>query len=260
MSWWFVILGLVALFYLAIPLVVWKSFRIEGTATIVPIDPADLPLPSDVRQHLDAVGDELQQLGYESRATLLLPSATPNVISLLRVFVNQSENVSAMANSMIVTVKAERGDQVRHQPYVEFTTRYVDGSVFNTLNSEAAPSFPPPAQVLTTRVPWIKEVTKLCQTHEAITTARSGGLRKILRLDESFGGDEIAFLQACMKEELQRATEAGYMRLVPGGTHYVATLPGAYWMTWKELPPFKQLLARRSRARAKRLLAEVGIE
>jgi hypothetical protein len=259
MSWLWVILALVALFYLAIPLLIWKTFRIEKTATIRRIDPADLPLPSEVQQHLDAVGDELSRLGFESRGTLLLPSATPNVISLLRIFVNRSDKVSAMANSIITTVKTKVAEHVRHQPYVEFTTRYVDGKIFNTLNSEAASSFPPPSQTLTTRVPWIKDVTKLYQAHDAISAARSGGVRKILRLDESFAGDEVAFLQSCMKEELQRATEAGYLRRSPGNTHYVATLSGAYLMTWKELPPMKQFLARRSRGRTERLLGEVGI-
>jgi hypothetical protein len=259
MSWWLLIPGLVALLYLGTPLLIWKTFRIEETPTVQRIDPASLPLPSEVQQHLDAVGAELDGLGFENRATLLLPSATPNVISLLRVFVNRTEKVSAMANSMIATIKSDAGDQVRHRPYVEFTTRYHDGQVFNTLNSAAAGSFPPKPQTLTTRVPWVQDVTKLYKTHDAITAAKSGGARKFLRLDESFAGDEIAFLQACMKEELQHATQAAYVRLGPGNTCYVATLPGAYLMTWKELPPFKQLRAYFGRRRTQRLLDEIGV-
>jgi len=94
--------------------------------------------------------------------------------------------------------------------------------------------------------------------HDAITTPKSGGARKVLRLDESFGGDEIAFLQACMKEEFQNATNAGYLRLQRDDTTYLATVRGAYLMTWKELPPIKQWLAWRARVRTKRLLREVG--
>jgi hypothetical protein len=164
-----------------------------------------------------------------------------------------------MANSMIWRLKTDAGEQVRHQPYVEFTTRYHDGQVFNTHNSAAAGSFPPAPQTLTTRVPWIQDVTKAYRVHDAITTAKSGGARKVLRLDESFAGNEIAFLQAAMKEELQNAAEAGYLRLRRDGMAYVTTVRGAYLMAWKELPPIKQCLAWRSRARTKQLLREVGV-
>ena len=259
MWWWLLIPGLVALFYLAVPLLIWTTFRIEETPTIQRVDPATLPLPGEVQQHLDAVDADLQQLGFESRATLLMPSATPNVISLLRVFVNPASKVSAMANSMIATIKSAAGEQVRHNPYVEFTTRYQDGQVFNTLNSSASSAFPPAPQTLTTRVSWVRDPTQLHLIHDLITRARSGGARKRLRLDESFGGDEIAFLQTCMKEEMQHATKAGYLQLGAENTAYRATLRGAYLMTWKELPPWKQLHARRDRRRAERIMADAGV-
>ena len=179
MSWWLYIPGLVALLYLAIPLLIWKTMRIEATPTIQRIDLAELPLPAAAQQHLDAVDAELRGLGFESRATLLLPSTAPNVISLLRVFVHPAQRCSAMANSMISRVKTENGEQVRHHPYVEFTTRHQDGQVFNTHNSAAGGSFPPAPQTQTTRVPWIQDVTKVCRIHDAICTAKSGGARSI---------------------------------------------------------------------------------
>jgi hypothetical protein len=250
--WWLLIV-------LAIPLLIWKTMRIEASPTIQRIDPAELPLPAAVQRHLDAVEAELRGLGFERRPTLLLPSTASNVVSLLRVFINRADKCSAMVNSMIWRMKTDAGEQVRHQPYVEFTTRYQDGQVFNTHNSAAAGSFPPAPQARTTRVPWIQDVTKVYRVHDAITTAKSGGARKVLRLDESFAGNEIAFLQAAMKEELQNAAEAGYLRLRRDGTAYVTTVRGAYLMAWKELPPIKQCLAWRSRARTKRLLREVGV-
>jgi hypothetical protein len=207
--WWLLdVLGVVAVFYLAPPLLIWKTFRVEKTPKINPIEPAELPLPTAAQQHLDAVDAELRGLGFESRATLLLPSTTPTVISLLRVFVHRKEKCSAMANSMISRVKTNAGERVRHHPYVEFTTRYQDGQVFNTHNSAAAGSFPPAPQTRTTRLPWIQDITKVYRIHDAITIAKGGSSRKVLRLDESFAGDEVAFLQACMKEELQHASEA----------------------------------------------------
>jgi hypothetical protein len=257
--WWLLaVLGGGAAFYLGTPLLIWKTFRAEATPTIQRIDPSELPLPATAQQHLDAVDAELRGLGFESRATLLLPSTMPNVISLLRMFVHPSEKCSAMANSMISRVKTENGERVRHHPYVEFTTRFQDGQVFNTHNSAAAGSFPPPPQTRTTRLPRIQDVTQVYRTHDAITTAKGGSARKVLRLDESFAGDEIKYLQACMKEEFENATNAGYLQLGTDGTAYSATVRGAYLMVWKELPPIKQWLARHRRAGAERLLWEVG--
>jgi hypothetical protein len=161
---------------------------------------------------------------------------------------------------MISRVKTNVGERVRHHPYVEFTTRYQDGQVFNTHNSAAAGSFPPAPQTRTTRLPWIQDITHVYRIHDAITRAKGGGGRKILRLDESFAGDEVAFLQACMKEELQHASEAGYIWLRRDGAVYLATIRGAYLMTWKELPPIKRWLAQCARARTERLLLEVGVE
>src|SRR5262249_29798194 len=213
MWWLLLVLGGGAGLFIATPLLIWKTFRIEATPTIQRVDPAELPLPPTVQQHLDAVDAELRGLGFESRATLLLPSTTPNVISMLRMFVHPKEKYSAMANSMVSRVKTENGERVRHHPYVEFTTRYHDGQVFNTHNSAAAGSFPPAPQTETTRLPWIPDVTKVCRIHDAITTAKSGGARKVLRLDESFAGNEIKYLQACMNEEFENATNAGYLQL-----------------------------------------------
>jgi hypothetical protein len=259
MWWWLLTPARIAFYYLALPLLIWKTHRIEETPTIQKIDPRSLPLPTDVLQHFDAVEVDLQKLGFESRSTLLLPSTTPNVISLLRFFVNPFSKVSAMANSMITTIKTDLGNQVRHHPYMEFTTRYDDGQVFNTLNSSAAGSFPPAPKSLTVRVSWVRDPTQLHMIHDSIMRSRNIGRGRILRLDETFGGDEIAFLQACMKEELQHATKAGYVRLAPENATYRATLRGAYLMTWKEQPPWKQLIARRDRRRAERIMEDAGV-
>jgi hypothetical protein len=259
MWWWLLIPAPVMLFYLGIPLLIWKAHRFEETPTIQRIDPGTLPLPADVQQYLDFVATDLQKIGFESRATLLLPSATPHVISLLRMFVNPTEKCSAMANSMIATIKTSEGDRVNHQPYVEFTTRFDDGKVFNTNNSSLLSSFPPAPKVLTTRAPWVPDPTMLHIAHDLITRSRSDGARRVVRLDEAFGGDEVAYLQACMKEEYEHATKIGYMRLGLGETFYRPTLRGAYLMTWKELPPFKQWRARRARAQAERIMEDAGV-
>jgi hypothetical protein len=246
------------LYFFGIPLLILKIFRVEAMPAVQRVDPEEVPLPPVVQEHMDLVGATLRDHGFEERGTLLLPSTTPNTIATLRLYVNPKDRVSALANSVFVSAKSVGDSKMSHQQYVEFTTRQQSGETFNTHNSQTASSFPPAPQTLTVRVPWINDIGQVYKIHQAVSAARGGSARKLLRLDENFRGDEIAYIQDCMREELTHGAGAGYLRLALDGTHYRATIRGAYLMTWKQLAPIKQVLAKIGRLRTERLLAEVG--
>jgi hypothetical protein len=146
-----------------------------------------------------------------------------------------------------------------HQAYVEFTTRYEGGETFNTHNASVPSSFPPAPKTLTVRVPWIVDVKQVFKIHEAVSAAKGGTGRKVLRLDDKFGGDEVTYVQDCMHEELEHASENGYWQRSASNTHYVPTIRGAYFMTWKQLAPIKQVRAYFARLRTQRMLRELGV-
>jgi hypothetical protein len=253
--WGYWVLFGICAYIFCLPLLLLNFFRIESNPTLQLLDPDELPLPPIVQQHLDAVETDLNDAGFEPVGTLLLPRPLPNACGVLRVYVNRATRESAMATSMFGLV----GERVnRHIQYVEFTTRYADGRVFNTLNSKEAGSLPFPSHVSTTRIPWATEVAHLYRLHRTITTEKGPAGPKVLRLDANHDGDVVGYIQSAMREELEYAASAGYLRLIPSGSHYWPTIRGAYLMTWQQLPPFKQLLAAYDRRRVKDLLAQIG--
>ena len=254
--WGYWILFAAGVYFVGVPLLILPTFRIEANPTLQIVNPAELPLPGIVQQHLDAVETDLQQSGFAAVETVLLPCPLPNASAVLRVYVNRATQEAAMANSVFGMAG---GHVNRHVQYVEFTTRYVDGHVFNTLNSSEPGSFPIPSHVLTVRIPWMTDVRRLHKIHQAITAAKGPAGPKQLRLDATFDGDVLAFIQACMREEMEHARSVGYLQLTASASHYRATLLGAYLMTWRQLPPIKQLLMRRDRRRVEALLREFGV-
>jgi hypothetical protein len=253
-----VIIG-VAVYFFGTPLLFMPFFRIEAKPTLQLVVPEELLLPSVVQQHLDAVETELDRRGFVNSGTLLVPSAVPSAISVLRIYINRASRVSAMANSVFTINKTKYGVHINRVQYVEFTTRYANGEVFNTLNPKVGGLFPIPPRTLTVRVPWITDVGQLYEIHEAITAAKGPAGPKVLRLDAAYGGDIMAFVQGCACEELEQASAAGYLKLLTSGSHYRPTIYGAYRMTWKQLSPIRQLLARLDRRRAESLFREIGI-
>jgi hypothetical protein len=248
-----------AFHFLVTPLMMSAIFRFEAKPTINLIDPVEVPLPAIVQDHFDHVETELVRRGFEDRGTVLLPSAVPNITTIARIYTNRSVAISAMATSMFSMPKPTASPRVRHVPYLQFTTRYEGGEVFTTYNARIAGSFPRQPTTLKVRVPWITDVGQLYEIHTAITNARAGRGRKRLLLDEVYGGDVAAFGQGVMREEMEQAADAGYLRLTRDGTQYVKTLRGAYMMVWKQMPPIKQLLARRERRQVEQILREVGL-
>jgi hypothetical protein len=255
---WWSLLAIPAIYYLALPIMPLLTLRSEAEPQIAPVEHEIFTLPQIVQDHFDAVDAELTNRGFTTAGSFILPSPTTNVLSILRVYVNRATRISAIANSMYCVVKTKYGTTVRQLNYVEFTTRFASGEVFNTLNSKEAGSFPPQPKTITIRIPWIKSAGQLGNAHDAILAAKGPGGQRILRVDSEFGGDVPAFLQTCMQEELENARNCGYMRLESAGTHYRLTFIGGYLMAWKLLFPWKQMLAWRNRRRVKRLLHEVG--
>jgi hypothetical protein len=144
--------------------------------------------------------------------------------------------------------------------YEEFSTRFQSGRVINTGNPQTISAFPVRDNCVTTHIPWISDSLELYRVHQAIAAAKGDGTPPVLRLDTQFRGDVAAYGSAVMREELEAASEAGYLRLTGDGGHFRPTLKGAYLMTWKQLPPFKGLYVRSRLRRVRRFLNELGIE
>jgi hypothetical protein len=239
----------------ALPLLIWKTFKQESEPTLQLIDPATCPLPPDVQQNFDRAEVELIPAGFEVTGTLFLPSSVPNVKPIVRLYVNRPQKDMAM----VASIFTESQSAPQHHKYVEFCTRFADGLEINTGNTEVVGSFPPRPQVSTTHYPWIKSAAELYRVHQAVLRLKAPGAAKALTFEREYHGDGAAYLAAGIKRELAEAANAGYVYLDSATGQYRATLKGAYLMTWKQLPPFKQVVETLRRKRAERLMKESGV-
>jgi hypothetical protein len=72
------------------------------------------------------------------------------------------------------------------------------------------------------------------------------------------GDDPAAYLTAAMRRELTNQVATGYYRWDEAGQAFRPTWKGALLMTWKLLPPFRQVRESRMRRRSDRLMKEVA--
>ena len=95
--------------------------------------------------------------------------------------------------------------------------------------------------------------------HQTITSAKGQRAPKAIRLDDEFQGDASSYIAGTLRDELEAATNEGYLRLNAAGTYYRATVKGAFLMTWKQLQPVKFFVHRTRDRNAKRTLADAGL-
>ncbi len=252
--WLAVPVGLAFLVYGGLPLLIYFTFKNEAQATLESFEPSDPTIPLLVREHFKNACDELMPLGFEYITGMRLPQMADNVMAILIVLVNRPACDAAAAIS--IYAKANEVWDLQTS-YVEYSTRFPSGLTVNTQNSTALSAFPPAAQTFNHRFPTVRDARQLYEVHQRLLQGQNLAT-KVMRLDDEFGGDAIAFVRSALHQEMLDATKDGYLYLTPDSQHFRATLKGAYLMTWRELFPFKQLrLAYRDR-QARQQLAELG--
>lgn len=271
--------GSLALLYVfGPPLLILLTFRQQALPNIVQLPP-DTPFPEEVREYLFDCHEELESLGFSNVGTFSLPDQTPNVKSVLALFVNRERKTSAMAALMYLKVLA---DWKLSTKYVEFSTRFTSGGLLDTMNSAQVGAFPEPPDCIKTQHPEITDIRMLHAAHQLLGDTHFSGCERILNLYDKFHGDAQALIAVGLTEEFEAARAAGYLSLVGGDQTefgvamaddnpyrvgivftppcYRATIKGAYLMTWKELWPFKPIVYRLKYRRDRQRLREAGFE
>ena len=185
---------------------------------------------------------------------IALPNQVPNVAANLRFFVNQETADTASCTAVYAHAS---GTWTMRSRYVQFSTCYHDESVSFTSNCEVASVFPRRPRVRGNRITQVKNPAQLYAVHRWITREPSQTQKKTLPLIDQFNGDVAAYQRWLLIDELKDAAEAGYLYLSESQHAYRATLRGAFLMTWKLLPPFKQIQLLKRKRKADRILAEM---
>jgi hypothetical protein len=257
-AWLLILMGVLYLLpYVLGPFLIHRNLTQKAKPELVPFPPDHPSLPDDVADFFSAMRAELRGIGFELIDGFALPRQTPNVKAVLLLFVNRASRDAALATVMYG--EAPNVEARLKTAYLEFATRFRDGGIVNTNNSDQMGAFRKLPFVHTTQFPKVRSAALLFRIHTALAEKYGTGA-KVLRHDEEFHGDGRAFLAAAMREELERQIPTGFMWLSEEEGLFRPTWKGAFLMTWGLLFPFKQIrLARRDR-KAKRLLAELEVQ
>ena len=233
-------------FYLVMPLIVrgtWKMAADPGfkVLDLKAIEPA-------VARFLAGHATTLLGLGFDEPTHLRVPNATPNVTAYLVTLVNRQTGDKAMV-TVIIGASMPRLETW----YVEFSTRYDMGEVFDTLNCAELNPFPPGPQAVRTQVPGVRDVEDLLALHRFVQ-AKHAPAGKPWVFEP---GTVVAYLtEYAWAKPFGRQVARGTLWLDAPAEVYRMTLLGAYRIVGGLVQPFKVLRQLAMRRAERRILGE----
>lgn len=181
----------------------------------------------------------IQNLGFDLVGYFGLIGQTTNVTVILAYLIHRQNGDGAI----VVMVRSNAGASTQ---MVEFATRFVDQGSLTTGNSKVPGVYSRPRHKPVYHFPWIHDPARLYQLHQHLIQRDKAGMQK----DYVKPGAEVERLSDGMRREMAEQLNPGLLRLDQTGQWYRPTLKGAYLMSWKLLPPCKQIrLALRNSSR-----------
>ena len=240
-----VIVGLLLLVYGGAPLIIHSTLKLRARPTVTPIGIEQMP--PEVYEHFGRTAAGMQACGFDLMHYLLVPDMVPNAKAYLALWKNRPRGQMAMA--VVVYSGSPPEIPMRATWYVEFLTKLTDGDglAILTNNTRELGSFKKVKSKDTLRAAWLQDPQQLYAVHlqREARLAPPNATRYIPAdgedLDSFFEGSRFDF---------ERQVRLGVFWHDAASDSYRPTLPGAYHMTWSQLPPFKQMLDGADRRRA----------
>ncbi len=243
--------GLIVLPYAFGPMLIYFTLKISGNPELDELSLDDPTIPREVKNYVLPAIQQVKQDGFEVLGVYFIGSLVPNV----RCFAVLLGNRPAQDKALLAATYAETPAGIKlQQTHIEYSTRFDDGTVVDTNNSEELSAFKRPPEQRIVSLPWVKDVRRLYRVHRAVIEREHSEKRKAWRL----GADVAVFLREALIEENTKQLATGYLYRDAAGD-FRPTVKGALMMTWKNLPPFTQILKARRNQAGQRLLQELGV-
>lgn len=229
-----------------------KTRRNQTKSIDVRYDPIELPnVAEDVSHQFFQASRWLASCGFQSRGTVSHHVANTGQDAFVSVWASSVLNDSAQIIG-IRTPSPVGGMNVVTS--VTLRTEFTDGTAIVTSNSSVASIFPPDPAISVVRCPRVHDVALLQRFHRArIERDRCGRMATLARVK-----DPMTRMRDEHRQTYERLIKAEYYTLDDTGQFYVPTFKGAYLMTYRLLPPFKQIQKWRKARLAERTLRECG--
>jgi hypothetical protein len=236
------VLLLVPVFYLAIPLVILGQQKFPAHPPLLELDFKSLK--PDVADFLMRRSNELFTLGFDEPTLIRIPDPAPSVTAFLVMVINRATGDKAMATALV----GESSVSSLQTCYLEFSTRFADGRVADTLNTSELSALPVEPETVRTQTPSVTDTRELFELHRYVMNEH--GLRgKPVTYEPGQAREYL--LKFAFEKAYGDAAKRGWLRYREAEDTYRPTLKGAYLMTWGLLHPFKlfRLMAMRSKER-----------
>jgi hypothetical protein len=251
------VLSLPVLFvgYLFVALYIYAPLKIkgkEGKPLDITFDRIELPqLPPEVSAAFYSACRDLAAGGFTALGTLRRHVPATRQDSFVSIWINPRANDSAQIIGVCTPSAAGRRRVVT---LTVFHTEFSDETSIVTSNSPSPSCFPRDRQTSAVRCPGIYDCGQLYRFHQArVNRDRRGRVANLRRVSDAL--ERMRWEHAATYERL---IEAGYYTLDATAQRYQPTLKGAYLMTYKLLPPFKQIQKARKDRLADRTLRDLG--
>lgn len=222
-NFWMDAAAVIGVLHIAGPLALHNTFRFAAKIAPVTISPEELP--ESVAKCVVPRNAELEKLGFENLGCYDCGELTLQTRTYVAYFCNRATNDFANVTAVVTP----RGVST----YIEFSTRFSNGTVLETNTNKTPPLTPGNPDVRVFRFADVAEAEALYQIHRRLLEKYAGGL---WRAGEP-KGEEIQRLVRVLENYGPRHAKIGYMALAEDGQSYRLTWKGAILMAWRGLWP-----------------------
>jgi hypothetical protein len=236
--------------YTLTPLFILATNKIRGAIEPSEIGPQDFP--ASVAIFFEAQARALEQIGFQRTAYIHTPQSVTGTVAIssyLVMMLNRATGDQAMIASIM---KLDSGAESVSSQYVEFSTHYGDGRVFDTLNSEALSGFGRIDSHIITRLPNVSDPRMLYALHRSVIARHNVTARPVLY----DGSNVAAHLQQEHVRALSGQVRCGRFRFSESSNIFRCTIKGAYLMTWGQMWPISYFRRLAMDRRARKTLQE----
>jgi hypothetical protein len=208
-------------------------------------------LPPDIVEAVKVASRGLAQSGFIAVGHLTQRIARTGQEAFVSLWINETTRDSAQ----IIAVRTPTAlGAVSIVTLTTFWTEFTDETGIVTSNSSASGAYPSNPLMSVIRIPRAADVASLYRFHRA--RVERGQAERIPTLDSSREPLRRMWLEHT--QTFERLIKLGYYTIDEVNQTYVPTLKGAYLMTYRLLPPFKQIQKWRKDWLADRTLRELG--
>ena len=252
---WFLLVGGLAMYFLATPCVIKLTMRLRRNFSLDEIDPDRNPPPSEVEIFFDRTGKQLEPSGFHLIHQFLIPDLIANGILVFAIFENRERGDAAIAVVGFVFQDSSQKKVNLQQRYIQISTDFADGTEIVTNNNRQESPLQPMAHRRLIQIQKADDAGLLHMAHEQFVE-RFGKPPKAPLPEPDQWAEEI---RRGLTLELTEQLDTGYLKMDASQEFFVPTWKGAYLMTWKLLWPISQMRRTSRRKKARDLLSQCGI-